>query len=121
MKKKLIYPLNQNSMLVNERAIDSRGELIHGLRQLNEGIFKYQPEDNYVELIDRMLFIGTYHTFDRKIALAERIKSNKLKKHESHDPKSDIKLDNEIRTLYMEITPEIRPILNSLNKFNKKK
>jgi hypothetical protein len=121
LKKKSIYPLNQNSMLVDERAIESRKELVHGLRELNEGVFKYQPIDNYVELCDRLLFIGAHHVTDRKFELARRLKSSKQAKKttlgNTFDTSYDIKLDNEIRQLYMEITPDIRHHVNSIDKF----
>jgi hypothetical protein len=117
IKDQALYPLNQDSLLVSRKTIESRKELIHGLRELNETVFKYQPIDNYLELIDRMLFVVAHHTTDRSVKLAERIKSNKEKKE--YKRKDDIDVDKEIRKLYLEITPEIRPIVNSIPKFNK--
>ena len=119
LKKEVPYPLNQNEMLVGGQVRRTKREMVHGLRELNEGVFKYQPLDNYVELSDRMLFIGAHHTTDRKVMLAERIMTGKQKK--PHSKKADIQLDTEIRKLYLEITPELRTLVSSIDKIKYEK
>lgn len=111
IKQKYPYPLNQNKLLVNESATKNDG-LLHGIRQLNEGVFKYQDINNYVELNDRLMFIGAYHQYSREKTLAERIKKQKEKT--KYDPKIDTELNNEIKKLSMEITPDVSPVMNQL-------
>jgi hypothetical protein len=118
LKDRALYPLNQDSLLVDRRTVETRKELIHGLRELNEGVFKYLPMDEYVELSDRILFIGAHHDADRKVKLAERIKLEKQKKR-NYTKQDDVEIDREIRKLYLEITPDLRPIVNSIPKFSR--
>ena len=92
-------------------------EILHGIRQLNEGVFKYQQINNYVELNDRLMFIGAYHAISRERTLAERIKTQKQKK--PYDKKLDMELADQIKKLHMEITPDIRAILKDKPKNQK--
>ncbi|CAF0810281.1 unnamed protein product [Brachionus calyciflorus] len=110
LKNNELYPLNQKSSLIEDKIISSKDELISGIRELNETIFKYQPLDQYLELSDRMLFFGAHQQFNRQATLAERIKHRKQRT--PYNAKLDEALDSEIRQLQMEITPEMRPLLN---------
>jgi hypothetical protein len=107
LKENVPYPLNQNGLLVRM----NETMLLQGIRELNEGVFKYHPLDSYVELTDRMLFVGALHQVNRKDALIERIKSDKRKS--VYNPKMDIEIDNEIRCLHMEITPDIKDLIKT--------
>lgn len=114
LKNNQLYPLNQNTLLINQKTLTDRNELVTGIRELNEGVFKYQSLDRYIELTDRMLFIGAHQQFDRPATLAERIKNRKKKT--PYNSKFDYDLDEQINKLHMEITPEIRPLLNHSSK-----
>lgn len=113
-----LYPLNQKSLLIDEKTLSNKDELVTGMRELNETIFKYQQLDQYVELTDRMLFIGAHQQFNRQATLAERVKHRKQRP--PYDADLDSSIDTEIRKLQMEITPELKPLLTS-NKFLRKK
>ncbi|RNA01394.1 hypothetical protein BpHYR1_007795 [Brachionus plicatilis] len=113
-----LYPLNQESLLINEKIISDKDELITGMRELNETVFKYQQLDQYIEISDRILFIGAHQQFNRQATLAERVKHRKQRN--PYDAKLDSSIDSEIKKLQMEITPELKPLLTS-NKFLRKK
>ena len=103
-----------SSLIVDERETRERHRLVAGIRELNEGVFKYQQVDKFVELNDRMIFVAAHRQFSRSDTLVERI--NKKKAKQAYDPHLDAQLSNDIKKLRMEITPEIRPILNSLRR-----
>lgn len=56
LSKRDIYPLFRPNLIEKNK----REELEMGVRELNEGFFKYQPFDDHVEITDRLLFIGLY-------------------------------------------------------------
>jgi hypothetical protein len=113
LKEKYPYPLNQNETIIKESSFSDE-EIRHGIRELNESVFKYQQINNYIELNDRLMFIGAYHAISRERTLAERIKSQKQK--QPYDKKIDLELTDQIKKLHMEITPDLRAILNEKGK-----
>ena len=109
LKEKHPYPLKQNPLIIDENTVNKRSELVHGIRELDEGLFKYQKFDNMLEFNDRLLFIGAFHERSRTATLAERIRESKTKKQ--HSISTDLAINTEINKLSMEITPEIQDIL----------
>ena len=118
LKEKYPYPLNQNETIIKESSFSDE-EIRHGIRELNESVFKYQQINNYIELNDRLMFIGAYHAISRERTLAERIKSQKQK--QPYDKKIDLELTDQIKKLHMEITPDLRAILNEKGKVSVRK
>jgi hypothetical protein len=119
LKDKIPFPLNQGSLLVDEQAVRHK-ELVHGIRELNEGVFKYQQINNYIELKDRMIFIAAYREFSKSACLEEKMKNKKDKKS-NYDPKIEDRLNDDIKMLKLEITPDLRQLVNSVKCNNDRK
>jgi hypothetical protein len=113
LKNKVPYPLNQGNMLVNEDSVQHK-ELLHGVRELNEGVFKYQQINNYIEVKDRLIFIAANREFSKAASLEEEKLKMKRYKKSIYDKKTEDKLNNDIKMLKMEITPDLRPIVSSV-------
>ena len=109
LKERYPYPLNQNDTIIKDSSFDDQ-EIRHGIRELNETVFKYQQINNYIEINDRLMFIGAYHAISRERTLAERIKSQKQKP--VYNKAVDLELTEQIKKLHMEITPDMRALLN---------
>jgi hypothetical protein len=61
IKDKTMYPLCDRLIISN----DDNKDLVKGIRELNEGSFKYQQTEKFIELNDCMLFIGARHLYPR--------------------------------------------------------
>lgn len=99
------YPLNPRGLIVDS----THKRRLEDVRELNEGLFKYHPFDECVEITDRLLFIGTYRPLDRDTFLEEM--KRKIKRIGA---KADQEVDKEIKNLYMEITPDIKDLVKKL-------
>lgn len=113
LKDKTMYPLSNKLLIAN----DDQKEFIKGIRELNEGSFKYQQMSKFIELNDCMLFIGACHQSVRHKILTERIKSRKDKVF--HSIEKDYEIENEIQNLNQKIQPFVETGFKSINKFNK--
>lgn len=113
LKDKTMYPLSNKLLIAN----DDQKEFIKGIRELNEGSFKYQQMSKFIELNDCMLFIGACHQSVRHKILTERIKSRKDKVF--HSIEKDYEIENEIQNLNQKIQPFVKTGFKSINKFNK--
>ena len=105
LKNRAIYPLNQNGFISSD-SLEDFG-LLNGIRELNEGVFKYQPDQKALELNDRVLFIG-----------ASSIKTNIRFKKETFFNCSV--LNEEINELRKQISPGLELKNRSLNSFMSK-
>jgi hypothetical protein len=83
-------------------------DTLTGIRELNEGVLKYQDADDCMELNDRILCISAYYRLNERFYLAERKQNmykhqNKLKL--SIRQENDLKY--EIYQVSMQLTPDI--------------
>ena len=107
IKDTVIYPVIKRSPIVTQVSNGQRS-LLNGIRELNEGVFKYQEIQKYVELNDRLLFIGAHGMCNKQMVMAERIKMiNKKQK--------DSEVDEELKKLSLEITADLQPLVKSFN------
>lgn len=113
LKEKTMYPLS-NKLLVSN---NDNKDFIKGIRELNEGSFKYQQMNKFIEMNDCMLFIGARHQYPRHKILTERIKNRKEKP--PYTVEKDYEIEDEIQNLNQRITPFRESSYNSINKFNK--
>lgn len=103
LREKTIYPLNEKSVVSNERI-----DLINGIRELNEGLFKYQEDGSNLEISDRMLFIGAT-SLKNQIKMDEFVIDKQLNK-------CNFKTEREINEIIRDIRTEITPNFNLKNK-----
>ena len=113
LKQKYTYPLNEGVSIINDNTM-KRIEVVNGIRELNEGFFKYQNSYDNVEFFDRLLFISAYHRGNEKVVLAER-KFKDLKDHKVSITKQNM-LRDEIMQISMQITPDVQKILTTPRK-----
>lgn len=110
MKHNRHYPLNQRGHIVGKT---NDSTYVNEVRELNEGVFKYHQVTNYVEMADRLLFIGAHHEVDRQALLIERINYGKNVDEPCTD-KGDDDFDKHMKKLHLEITPDVKTLLNSM-------
>lgn len=113
LKQNYTYPLNEGVSIINEKSMQ-RIEVVNGIRELNEGFFKYQNVNDNIELFDRLLFISAYHRGNEKLVQAER-KFKDIKDHKVSITKQNL-LRDEVMQLSMQITSEIKNILQTPRK-----
>lgn len=100
VKQKRMYPLNNESQVIEQTLIDKRAELVSGVRELNEGIFKYQPNVGNMEMQDRVLFVTGYKTTEKELKLAQRKLDRTITNRQPVHPLS--------KFYYLELTPELK-------------
>ncbi len=116
LRDKSVYPLNQRTLISDEH-VENDG-LIGGIRELNEGLFKYQDNGTNLELSDRMLFIGA--TLLKQHVHSENmleIVESKKKEMRCYDAKREMEINEEIRGIRQEITPSYKSQGKTINKF----
>jgi len=92
-------------LIISDEHVENDG-LIGGIRELNEGLFKYQDTGTNLEISDRMLFIGA--TLLKKHIHSENmleIVKNKKKEATVYDAKREIDIEEEIKSIRHEIAP----------------
>ncbi len=99
-----------NSIIPRDNITNS--DILTGIRELNEGIMKYQDVDNCIELNDRMLCISAYYRLNERFYLAERkhnmySKRNKLKL----SVREENELKYEIYQVSMQLTADISDLI----------
>jgi len=107
LQQKFTYPLNDGVSIISDNSF-KRIEVVNGIRELNEGFFKYQNSNDNVELFDRLLFITAYHRGDEKLVIAER-KFKDLKDHKTSITKQNM-LRDEVMQISMQITADDQKI-----------
>lgn len=110
LKQNYPYPLNESNNIIDEKYLTSRVEVAGGIRELNEGFFKYQDNEEYLELYDRLLFIGGYHCGNEKVTIAERKMKDRQEKRVPIQKQNQLK--EEIEKLSMLITPDIQHLVS---------
>jgi hypothetical protein len=100
IKDNAVWPLNERAPVIKNKFVSGK-ELLNGIRELNEGLFKYFPFDEQLELTDQMLFIGAFRQVSIINGAIESIKSDKGK------ILNEKELNKLIHALKMEITPNI--------------
>ena len=109
------YPLNLPSVVDKSTRVKNSAKCqlrLEDIRELNEGVLKYQPFDESVEITDRMLFLGAHRPIDRENVLIERIRQSSRRGGEYVDDREAEKM---FRTLHLEITPDIRDLVGGKN------
>lgn len=109
------YPLNVMPSFVDHETNDNhsrrlRRARLDDIREINEGVLKYHPFDESVEISDRMLFIGAHRPVDREHVIVERMRRTRMKNRKDEFV-DDREADKMFRTLYMEVTPEMRDLI----------
>ena len=104
LKNKAIYPLNQSG-LISTDSLGTNG-LLNGIRELNEGVFKYQSGQKTLELNDRVLFVGASPIKTKDIRFNKEVNSSVL--------------NEEIHELRKQISPGLELKNRSLNSFMSK-
>jgi hypothetical protein len=116
IKDKSSHPLN--SPRKSGQNDNESKEFLEELRELNEGVFKYQKIGDSVEICDRLLFITGLLENDGEIAELKRKKKYSKDKNNKSDSAED--MDKEIQRLKLEITPSLKPQI-SWNKIKMEK
>lgn len=115
LKNKQTYPLPKENSIINESTLDGH-ELIHGIRELDEGLFKYQVKDKPIELNDRLLFICAHQKPHEKNQIVMRRTQDFKERHKKLSIKKQNELLDEINELRMQLTPDLRPYMNEKKK-----
>jgi hypothetical protein len=113
IKEKTMYPLSNKLLITN----DDQKDFIKGIRELNEGSFKYQQMNKFIEMNDCLLVIGACQEQKRHKILTDRIRNRKEKVYYSIE--KDYEIENEIQQLNKKINPLIQTNFKTFNKFNK--
>jgi hypothetical protein len=118
LRDKFPYPMNQNCLLDIKNSVvtgeddENRRKkcgFMNGIRELNEGIFKYQESNKQIELTDRLLFIGAYCHSSREKQMS--LSAQEFKMKSMYSSKRDKQLNKDIQKLSMEITEDLKPFL----------
>lgn len=114
LKEKSIYPLNEKSVVSNEYF-----DLLNGIRELNEGLFKYQENGTHLEISDRMLFIGAT-SIKNQVIIDEFVKF-KSQQPNRNNLKTEIEINEKIRDIRMEIKPDFTKRNKKINSYMAKR
>lgn len=113
LKDKSIYPLNHGSIVSQEFLEDSG--LLNGIRELDEGIFKYQENGNDIEISDRMLFIGGTLLKPIQPPVSDQARAKRQK--QGYNSQMDFDLNNEIKDILYEIAPQCKMNNKSIHSY----
>lgn len=114
LREKSIYPLNEKSVISNEYI-----DLLNGIRELNEGLFKYQENGSDLEISDRMLFIGAT-SIKNQVIIDEFVKVESQQPNKSN-LKTEIEINEKIRDIRMEIKPDFTKRNKKVNSYMAKR
>lgn len=93
--------------------------LVSGIRELNEGLFKYHEDGSHIEISDRILFIGAT-SLKSPIHAANMLESVKCKKNKANSS-SDVEINEAIRDIQMEIVPNFECRHKTINNYISKR
>jgi len=112
LKEKSIYPLNERSIVSN---VCESSHLANGIRELNEGLFKYQEDGSHLEISDRVLFIGG--TSIKNQLTVDDLTRYKQKPPCRYDPKEEVEINEKIMNIRVEITPDFTKRSKKVNSY----
>ena len=114
LQARSIYPLDHGS-IVSQEYLENSG-LLDGIRELDEGIFKYQENGNDIEISDRMLFIGGTLLKPIQPSISEQVKA-KQQQNQTYNSQLDYEINDEIKDILYEIRPQCKTNNKSIHNY----